>query len=72
MGGENYFPGDEATGYEADCSPPSSEEVKNAWSYTSIPLYIFMACFLIKQRDNFTFHLFVWFAYMSVLKPEVT
>jgi hypothetical protein len=27
---------------EYDHSPPSNAEVKNAWSYTSIPLYIFM------------------------------
>jgi hypothetical protein len=28
---------------EADHSPPSSAEVKNAWIYTSTPQYIFMA-----------------------------
>jgi hypothetical protein len=28
---------------EADHSPPSSVEVKNAWSYTSTPQYVFMA-----------------------------
>jgi len=27
---------------EADHSPPSSAEVKNAWSYTSTPQYVFM------------------------------
>jgi hypothetical protein len=26
-----------------------------AWSYTSIPLYVFMAWCLVKHRDNFTF-----------------
>jgi hypothetical protein len=26
--------------FEADYSPPSSAEVKNAWSYTSVPPYI--------------------------------
>jgi hypothetical protein len=30
-------------GREADHSPPSSAEVKNAWSYTSILQYAFMA-----------------------------
>jgi hypothetical protein len=30
-------------GREADHSPPSSAEVKNAWMYTSIPSYAFMA-----------------------------
>jgi len=28
---------------------------KNAWSYTSTPQYVFMAWFLVKHRDNFTF-----------------
>jgi hypothetical protein len=42
-------------GHEADHSPPSSAEVKNAWSYTSTPQYVFMAWCLVKHRDNFTF-----------------
>jgi hypothetical protein len=29
--------------HEADRSPPSSAEVKNAWIYISTPQYIFMA-----------------------------
>jgi hypothetical protein len=33
----------ELPGPEADHSPPYSAEVKNAWSYTSIPPYFFMA-----------------------------
>jgi hypothetical protein len=36
-------------GREADHSPPTSAEVKNAWSYTSTPQYTFMAW------DNLTF-----------------
>jgi hypothetical protein len=31
------FPVAKAAGREADHSPPSSAEVKNAWSYTSTP-----------------------------------
>jgi hypothetical protein len=42
-------------GREADHSPPSSAEVKNAWSYTSTPQYVFMALYLFKQRGNFNF-----------------
>jgi hypothetical protein len=42
-------------GREADHSPTSSAEVKNAWSYTSTPLYVFMAWCLVKHRDNCTF-----------------
>jgi hypothetical protein len=30
-------------GREADHSPPTCAEVKNAWSYTSSPQYVFMA-----------------------------
>jgi len=40
---------------EADNSPPSSAEIKKAWSYASLPQYVFMAWCLIKHRDNFTF-----------------
>jgi hypothetical protein len=42
-------------GREFDHSPPSSAEVKNAWGYTSIPQYVFMAWCLVKRRDNFYF-----------------
>jgi hypothetical protein len=42
-------------GREADHSPPSNAEVKNAWSYTSTPQYVFMAWCLVNHRDNFTF-----------------
>jgi hypothetical protein len=37
MGTSGSFPGEKLPGREADHSPPSSAEVKNAWSYTSIP-----------------------------------
>jgi hypothetical protein len=37
---------------EADHSPPSSSEVKNAWSYASTPLYVFMAWYLVKPRET--------------------
>jgi hypothetical protein len=41
---------------EADHSPPSSVEVKNAWSYTSTPQYVFMAWCLVKVKHrDFTF-----------------
>jgi hypothetical protein len=41
-------------GREADHSPPSSAEAKNAWSYTSTPEYAFMARCLVKAQDNET------------------
>jgi hypothetical protein len=42
-------------GHEADHSPPSSAKIKNVWSYTCTPQYIFMVWCLVKHRDNFTF-----------------
>jgi hypothetical protein len=42
-------------GHETGHSLPSSAEVKNVWSYTSIHPYIFMAWFLVKHRDNLTY-----------------
>jgi len=42
-------------GREADLSPPSSAEVKNAWICVYTPLYVFMASYLVKHRDNFAF-----------------
>jgi hypothetical protein len=39
---------------EGDHSPPSSAEVKNSWSYTSTPQYVFMEWCLVKHMDNFT------------------
>jgi hypothetical protein len=47
-------------GREADHLPPSSAKVKNAWSYTSTPQYIFMAWCLVKHRDNFTFSIWCY------------
>jgi hypothetical protein len=41
-------------GREVDHSPPSGAEVKNAWSYTSTPQYVFMAWWSVKYRNNFT------------------
>jgi hypothetical protein len=42
-------------GRDADHSPLSSAKVKNAWSYKSTPQYVFMACCLVKHKDNFAF-----------------
>jgi len=43
------FPGGKAAGREVDHSPPFCAEVKNAWSHTFTPQYIFLAWCLIKQ-----------------------
>jgi hypothetical protein len=45
---------------EADHSPPSNAEVKNAWSYTSTPptqLHCVVLSYSTGHRDNFTFYL---------------
>jgi hypothetical protein len=39
---------------EDDHSHPSSAEVKNAWSYTSIPQYTFMACCSVEKSTGTT------------------
>jgi hypothetical protein len=45
-------------GREFDHSSPSYEEVKNAWSYSCIPPYVFVVC-LTKHSDNFIFALVI-------------
>jgi hypothetical protein len=50
-------------------SPPSSADVKNAWSYTSTPQYVFMAWCLVKQRDNFTFYLYLRSRSPKIISP---
>jgi hypothetical protein len=42
-------------GRESDYSPPSSAVVKKTWMYTSIPPYVFIAWYLVKHRNNFSF-----------------
>jgi hypothetical protein len=55
VGTRGFFPSGKAAGREADHSPSSSAEVKNAWSYISAPQYAFTAWCSVKHRDNFTF-----------------
>jgi hypothetical protein len=55
MGTRGYFPEGKAAGREADYSNPPSAEVKNAWSYTSTPQYVFMVWCPVKHRDKFIF-----------------
>jgi len=43
MDAGGYIPGGKATVRDADHSPPSNAEVKNAWRYTSTTPYVFMA-----------------------------
>jgi len=42
--------------HEANCSPPSSSEVKNTWGYTSsLPIHLHGVWYMVKHRENFTF-----------------
>jgi hypothetical protein len=43
MGTRDFLPGVKRPEREAEDSPPSGAEVKNVWSYTSTPQYVFMA-----------------------------
>jgi hypothetical protein len=52
---------------EAAHSPQSSAEVMNAWMCTCNLPYVFMACSVIKHRDQFTF-----FLLLSILLHENT
>jgi len=53
MGTGGLFPPEvKQPGREADHSPPSSVEVKNACCYTSTP-HVFKAWCFVKQSDNF-------------------
>jgi hypothetical protein len=47
--GSSFTPEIKRPGREADHSPPSGSEVKDAWSYTSTPQYAFIEWCLIKQ-----------------------
>jgi hypothetical protein len=52
-------------GCEADHSPPSSAEVKNAWSYNFTPQYAFMAWYPIKKSTGTTLPLPVIYYFLS-------
>jgi len=54
--------------HEADHSPPSSADIKDAWSYTSTPQYLYMTWCLVKQRDNFA--LLHWCIYLYIVKQH--
>jgi hypothetical protein len=68
----SFFPREKRPGREADQSPPSSAEVKNAWSYTSNSQYVCMARCLVKHRDNFTFYLYLTDLDVCLLKTNLS
>jgi hypothetical protein len=49
-------------GREADHSPLSSAEIKNAWSYTPLPQYTFMAWCFVKARGQ----LYLYFTFTDI------
>jgi hypothetical protein len=64
MGTASFSSGAKRPWRESDHSPTSCTEVKNVWSYTSTPQYVFMVCCLIckawnlvKRRENILFYL---------------
>jgi hypothetical protein len=54
-------PGTNRPAYLPNYSTSPSAEIKNEWSYTSIPLYVysFIVHCLIKYRDNVTFAFYI-------------
>jgi hypothetical protein len=62
-------------GREADHLPPSSAEVKNAWTIPPLLQYVFMAWCLVKHRDNFTFTFikpcYVGSCHHDIARPQV-
>jgi hypothetical protein len=49
---EAFSLGVKQLGCEADISPPFSDEVKNAWNYTSIFPYIFMVWHSLMHKET--------------------
>jgi hypothetical protein len=55
MGTRGSFPVSKVAGREADHTPPSSAQVKNMWSHTSILQYTFMAWCSVKARGHLSY-----------------
>jgi hypothetical protein len=58
VGTRGSFPGVKLPGREADHSPPSNAEVKNAWSYTSTPSVRLHCVVLSKAQEQVYFFLY--------------
>jgi hypothetical protein len=46
-------------GREADHSPPSTADVKNAWSCISAPQYVLIAWFLVKAQEQVCLYIYL-------------
>jgi hypothetical protein len=53
------YPGEKGPGREADHSPPSNAEFKNAWNFTFTPPYVFNAWCLVSKGYVFM----VWYSF---------
>jgi hypothetical protein len=73
MGTRDSFPGGKAAGRETDHSPPSSAEVKNAWSHTSTPQYVFMAWYSVKKAQGQLYlYLYIYlYLYCIILEGQL-
>jgi hypothetical protein len=57
-------------GREADHSPSSSADVKNAWSYTPIPQYAFMAWCSLKAQGQLYLYIYIYKVVVTDKKPN--
>jgi hypothetical protein len=62
--------GEKRLGCEADHSPPSSAEVKNAWSYTSTQ-YAFMVWCLVKKKAWTSLLCFTFMSTVEVIQHQI-
>jgi hypothetical protein len=60
------YPGDKATGKETHYYPSSSVGIKNMWSHTSTPPYVFMTWCCVNKSDNSTFTLNPYISYLTL------
>jgi hypothetical protein len=61
------FPGVKRPGRQADQSPPPSADIKNEWSCTFTPSYVFLAWDLVKHRTNFTHtHVYICICFLYI------
>jgi hypothetical protein len=63
---QDCFVGGKAARTWNKLSPLSIAEVKNAWSYTSTPPYVYMAWCLVKRHEQFRLYCYVYSLQMSL------
>jgi hypothetical protein len=58
-------------GHEADLSPPSSAEVKNAWRYSSTPQYALIPWCSVKAQGKLYLYLYLYLYWFNVKSRNV-